>query len=171
MDGYVPFQTCGKHRIAEIERRHKAIRQKLDRLDQAFLFERTIDIDTYDRHRDNLCEELTLVQMDPPLRGTRGTRRRGHPGVRRTRSTERVEPLGSLVARSEAAVAAGVFPGWRSVRREKTCWNRHNPAGFQLLGFGFGREKRIGGPDGSRTRDLMNAIHARSQLRYWPTLG
>ena len=26
-----------------------------------------------------------------------------------------------------------------------------------------------GGPDGSRTRDLMNAIHARSQLRYWPT--
>src|SRR5205814_6158122 len=30
---------------------------------------------------------------------------------------------------------------------------------------------KVGGPDGSRTRDLMNAIHARSQLRYWPTLG
>src|SRR5215211_4120206 len=29
----------------------------------------------------------------------------------------------------------------------------------------------VGGPDGSRTRDLMNAIHARSQLRYWPTDG
>ena len=28
----------------------------------------------------------------------------------------------------------------------------------------------IGGPDGSRTRDLVNAIHARSQLRHWPTL-
>jgi site-specific DNA recombinase len=53
-----------KQRIAEIERRQKAIRQKLDRLDQAFLFERTIDIDTYDRHRDKLREELTLVQMD-----------------------------------------------------------------------------------------------------------
>src|SRR5581483_11447987 len=26
-----------------------------------------------------------------------------------------------------------------------------------------------GGPDGSRRRILMNAIHARSQLRYWPT--
>ena len=25
-----------------------------------------------------------------------------------------------------------------------------------------------GGPDGSRTRDLVNAIHARSQLRHWP---
>src|SRR5262245_55235874 len=31
------------------------------------------------------------------------------------------------------------------------------------------RSERVGGPDGSRTRDLMNAIHARSQLRYWPT--
>src|SRR5687767_9485914 len=26
-----------------------------------------------------------------------------------------------------------------------------------------------GGPDRDRTGDLMNAIHARSQLRYWPT--
>jgi site-specific DNA recombinase len=51
-------------RIAEIERKQKAIREKLDRLDQAFLFERTIDIDTYDRHRDKLREELTLAQMD-----------------------------------------------------------------------------------------------------------
>lgn len=29
-----------------------------------FLFDRTIDIDTYDRHRDRLSEELTLTQMD-----------------------------------------------------------------------------------------------------------
>jgi hypothetical protein len=28
-----------------------------------------------------------------------------------------------------------------------------------------------GGPDRDRTGDLMNAIHARSQLRYWPTFG
>ena len=27
-----------------------------------------------------------------------------------------------------------------------------------------------GGPDRDRTGDLMNAIHARSQLRHWPTL-
>ena len=33
-------------------------------MDQAFLFERTIDIETYDRHRDKMREELTLVQMD-----------------------------------------------------------------------------------------------------------
>jgi site-specific DNA recombinase len=40
------MQGDTKQRIAEIERRQKAIREKLDRLDQAFLFERTIDIDT-----------------------------------------------------------------------------------------------------------------------------
>ena len=58
------MQGDAKQCIAEIERRQKAIREKLDRLDQAFLFERSIDIDTYDRHRDKLCEELTLAQLD-----------------------------------------------------------------------------------------------------------
>jgi DNA invertase Pin-like site-specific DNA recombinase len=58
------MQGDAKQRIAEIERKQKAIREKLDRLDQAFLFERTIDIDTYDRHRDKLREELTLARID-----------------------------------------------------------------------------------------------------------
>jgi len=53
-----------KQRITEVERKQKAIREKLDRLDNAFLYERSIDIDTYDRHRDKLGEELTLAQMD-----------------------------------------------------------------------------------------------------------
>ena len=30
------------------------------------------------------------------------------------------------------------------------------------------RRAKDGGPDRDRTGDLMNAIHARSQLRYWP---
>jgi hypothetical protein len=38
----------------------KAIQDKLDRLDEAFLFERSIDIETYDRHAEELREELTL---------------------------------------------------------------------------------------------------------------
>jgi hypothetical protein len=58
------MQADAKQRIAEIERRQKAIREKLDRLDQAFLFEQSIDIDTYDHHRDKLREELTLAQMN-----------------------------------------------------------------------------------------------------------
>lgn len=50
--------------VADIERRGKAIQQKLDRLDEAFLFERSIDIDTYDRHKDRLRQELTMLEID-----------------------------------------------------------------------------------------------------------
>ena len=50
--------------LIEIERRSKAIKQKLDRLDEAFLFAQSIDIDTYDRHKDKLRQELTLLQID-----------------------------------------------------------------------------------------------------------
>ena len=35
----------------------------------------------------------------------------------------------------------------------------------------FLENQKYGGPDRDRTGDLMNAIHARSQLRYWPTFG
>jgi len=58
------MQGGARQRIAAIERKQKSIREKLDRLDEAFLYERTIEIDTYDRHRDQLREELTLAQMD-----------------------------------------------------------------------------------------------------------
>ena len=42
--------------------REVGIQDKLDRLDEAFLFERSIDIDTYDRHAEKLREELTLAR-------------------------------------------------------------------------------------------------------------
>src|SRR5690606_33943130 len=50
--------------LADAERRAKAIQLKLDRLDEAFLFERSIDIDVYDRHAEKLRQELTLLRMD-----------------------------------------------------------------------------------------------------------
>lgn len=50
--------------LADAERRAKAIQAKLDRLDEAFLFERSIDIDVYDRHAEKLRQELTLLRMD-----------------------------------------------------------------------------------------------------------
>lgn len=53
-----------QRRIAEIERKQKTIRERLDRLDEAFLYDRSIDIDTYDRQHDRLREELTLAQME-----------------------------------------------------------------------------------------------------------
>ena len=51
-------------RLAIAERAAKAIQEKLDRLDEAFLFERSIDIETYDRHAEKLREELTLARID-----------------------------------------------------------------------------------------------------------
>jgi hypothetical protein len=46
------------------ERAAKAIQDKLNRLDEAFLFERSIDIETYDRHAEKLRQELTLARID-----------------------------------------------------------------------------------------------------------
>ena len=53
-----------RSRAAEIERRLTTIQQKLDRLDEAFLYEQSIDIDTYDRQKDRLKEQQTLAQID-----------------------------------------------------------------------------------------------------------
>jgi site-specific DNA recombinase len=53
-----------REELATAERAAKAIQDKLDRLDEAFLFERSIDIDTYDRHAEKLREELTLVRIE-----------------------------------------------------------------------------------------------------------
>ena len=53
-----------REEIATAERAAKAIQEKLDRLDEAFLFERSIDIETYGRHAERLREELTLARID-----------------------------------------------------------------------------------------------------------
>ncbi len=50
--------------IAIAQRAAKAIQDKLNRQDEAFLFERSIDIETYDRHAEKLREELTLARID-----------------------------------------------------------------------------------------------------------
>jgi hypothetical protein len=50
--------------VAIAELAAKAIQEKLDRLDEAFLFERSIDIETYDRHAERLREELTLARIE-----------------------------------------------------------------------------------------------------------
>jgi hypothetical protein len=45
-----------REELDKAERAAKAIQEKLDRLDEAFLFERSIDIETYDRHAEKLRE-------------------------------------------------------------------------------------------------------------------
>ena len=42
--------------LAQAQRTADAIQQKLDRLDEAFLFQRAIDIETYDRHAERLAK-------------------------------------------------------------------------------------------------------------------
>jgi site-specific DNA recombinase len=56
---------------ADAERNAKTIQQKLDRLDEAFIYAKAIDLDTYERQRDRLRQELTLTQIDRTLRRTR----------------------------------------------------------------------------------------------------
>ncbi len=53
-----------KDQTAEQERRVKAIQQKLDRLDEVFLYSESIDLTSYSRQRDKLREELTLAKID-----------------------------------------------------------------------------------------------------------
>jgi hypothetical protein len=55
--------TSVRAEVAAAERTAQAIQQKLDRLDEAFLFARSIDIQTYDRHSERLREELTLARI------------------------------------------------------------------------------------------------------------
>ena len=50
--------------LANSERDAMAIQEKLNRLDEAFLFERSIDIDTYDRHAEKLRQALTLARVE-----------------------------------------------------------------------------------------------------------
>jgi hypothetical protein len=63
---YVWEQECAaaRERTAEQERRLKAVRLKLDRLDEAFLYSESIDLETYGHQRDKLREELTLSKID-----------------------------------------------------------------------------------------------------------
>jgi hypothetical protein len=122
-----------REEIANADRAAKSIQDKLDRLDEAFLFERSIDIETYDRHAEKLREELTLARIERSLGPARRTRRRGHPGVRRTRSTARIRPVGPGLARSAAAVPTAVLSGRNRVRRKSLCWNRRNRTGLQLF--------------------------------------
>jgi hypothetical protein len=53
-----------KIEAAEHDRHVKAIRQKLDRLDEAFLYSQSIDLESYSRQRDRLREQLTLSKID-----------------------------------------------------------------------------------------------------------
>ena len=119
--------------IAAAERAAEAIQEKLDRLDEAFLFERSIDIKTYDRHAEKLREELTLARIDR------------HSGQLEELDVEaswrlqnvfcRAPPISGCRRRRTAltAVPTTVLSKRNRVRRKSVCWNRRNRTGLQLL--------------------------------------
>ena len=51
-------------RTAAQQRRVSAIQQKMDKLDEAFLYSEAIDVATYGRQRDKLREQLTVAKID-----------------------------------------------------------------------------------------------------------
>jgi hypothetical protein len=50
--------------VQSLIRGGEVIREELERVDEPFLVERSIDIDTYDRHAEKLRQELALARMD-----------------------------------------------------------------------------------------------------------
>jgi hypothetical protein len=97
-----------KDRTTEQQRRVSAIQQKLDKLDEAFLYSEAIDVTTYGRQRDKLREALTLAKIDHHAEAVDELDVEG-PGVRRTHPAARVRLVGAGVARLQAAAAAAVL--------------------------------------------------------------
>ncbi len=83
----------------------------------------------------------------------------------------RVRPLGALRSRA-------LPRGHAASHRPAALWGMayYSPSSpfpcdpLSLKQWGAFAPLREGGPDGIRTRDLLNAIEARSQLRYGPTV-
>ncbi len=110
----------------------RAIQQKVDTLDEAFLYSEAIDATTYGRQRDKLREELTLAKIDHHATPSTNSTSR-HPGVRGAHPAARVRPVGAVLARSQAAAAASVLSGRNRVRRKAVQSNRRNGTTFQCL--------------------------------------
>jgi len=130
-------KTQAHEQVCNVERRVKAIQRKLSRLDKAFVFDRTIDIDTYDRLKEQLREELTLAQMD---RHATELDELDVEGI--LAFAERVLPSASDLwvqasLNQKQRLQHVFFPeGLAFDRRKTTCSNRRNASGLQLLNDG-----------------------------------
>ena len=118
----------------EQRRRVSAIQQKLDKLDEAFLYSEAIDLTTYGRQRDKLREELTFAKID---HHTDAVDELDVEGI--LAFAERILPRASdlWVQASlglQAEAAGAVLSRRNRVRRKSVQSNRRNRTAFQLLG-------------------------------------
>jgi hypothetical protein len=120
--------------LANAERAAKAIQEKLDRLDEAFLFERSIDIETYDRHAENLREELTLVRIDRHQANSKNSTWKASWRSQNAFCRARRRRLGAGVPRTAAAVPTTVLSGRNLVRWKRLCSNRRNRTSVPICG-------------------------------------
>jgi len=128
-------QRCAEaaEQTAQQERRVKAIRQKLDRLDEAFLYSESIDLATYSRQRDRLREELTLSKID---RHTEAVDELDVEGI--LAFAKRILPRASDLwmqasLNYKQRLQQLFFPGRNRVRR-KSIQSNGNRTAFQVLG-------------------------------------
>ena len=126
-------KAAASEEIAIAERAAKAIQDKLNRLDEAFLSERSIDIETYDRHAEKLREELTLARRDRHCGQLDDLDVEGLLAFAERVLPRAAEPVGAGVTRTAAAVPTTVLSGRNRVRWKRLCWNRRNRTGLQLL--------------------------------------
>jgi site-specific DNA recombinase len=121
-------------RTAEQQRRVSAIQQKMDKLDEAFLYSEAIDVTTYGRQRDKLREELTLAKIDHHAEAVDELDVEGILAFAERILARASDLWGAGLARSEAAASAPVLSRRNRVRRKSIQSNRRNGTTFQLLG-------------------------------------
>jgi len=112
------MQPDAKQRIAEIERRQKAIREKLGPSGSSISVRTSIDIDTYDRHRDKLRRGAHARADGPALVGARGNGR-------------------GSIWRSQSAVVPSASNLWVIVRSEQRLQQMFFPDGVRFDGKGL----------------------------------
>jgi hypothetical protein len=129
-------RSDANERTTEQERRVKAIQQKLDRLDEAFLYSESIDLTSYGRQRDRLREELTLAKIE---HHTEAVDELDVQGI--LAFAERILPRASdlWVHASldyKQRLQQLFFPERNRVRRKSVQSNRSNGTTFQLRDAG-----------------------------------
>ena len=64
LDAWKEQQQQSREACTRLEQRLAGLRQRLDDLDEAFIYRRVVDQQTYERQRDRLREQAALVEAD-----------------------------------------------------------------------------------------------------------
>ena len=122
-----------KDRTTEQQRRVSAIQQKLDKLDEAFLYSESIDLTTYGRQRDKLREELTLAKIDHHADAVDELDVEGILAFAERNLPRALDLWVQASFDYKQGLQQLFFPEGIRVRRKRLCRNRRNRTDLQLL--------------------------------------